>query len=289
MRPDQANDLRKLVLNAVRQAGPSDAAPPRTIVVAGGKGGVGTTTIAVRLATALARDGRRAVLVDANLAGPDVAQLCGIDDAYGMAEVLAGTRTVHEVLERGPLGVQVLPAARGKTDPAECTPQTLERLFTQLGGLGAHADFVIVDAGCGNGRVMRRFWEAADAVLLVTHPDSVAVMDAYALVKLVCGDDPPRAAILALANCVTEAATADDVQVRLDRACRRFLGFEILSAGHVPFDPCVPRAAAEQPLLADVDGVAAVAFERLAYELSRQLDDLAESTARFTTAKTSLV
>lgn len=289
MRPDQATDLRKLVLHSARGFGVHDAPPPRLIVVAGGKGGVGTTTAAVHLATALAREGRRVVLVDANFASPDVAQLCGCDDAYGAIDVLSGHRTVHEVLERGPLGVQVLPTARGRADSDFCTPQAQDRLLAQLAALGAHADYVILDAGSGSQRTMRRFWEAADVVLLVTHPDSVAVMDAYAVVKLVVGDERPEAMLLTLANCVTDAAAADDVHARLDRACRRFLGIEVGSAGFVPFDPCVPRAAAERRATTlDAGSAASEAFERLAFELPRRLDASATFASRRDRLKTSV-
>jgi MinD-like ATPase involved in chromosome partitioning or flagellar assembly len=94
-------------------------------------------------------------------------------------------------------------------------------------------------------------------------------MDAYAAVKLVCNDNPLRAAIVALTNCVTETAAAEEVHLRLDRAARRFLGCTIQSAGQVPFDPQVPRAAAEQhPLPLDsTTCAAAAAFERLSLEL----------------------
>lgn len=272
MLPDQANDLRKLVLHAVRGVHTPEARPPKTVVVCGGKGGVGTTTAAVNLSAALAREGQRVVLVDADFAGPSVAGMCGLDEPSGVADVLAGRRTVHEVLVRGPLGMQVLPARRERTDPQDCTPQAQERLLGQLAALGPHADYVLIDAGSGSGRVMRRFWDAADAVLLVTHADSVAVMDAYTVIKLVCGENPLRAVVCPIANCVTDAAMGDDVQARLDRACRRFLGFGIEAIGSVPFDPCVPRAASEQRLPAAAsDSAATAAFEQLAVALQRQL------------------
>lgn len=274
MMPDQANDLRRLVLRSGRTGGLNDSPPPKLVVVAGGKGGVGTTTVALNLAVALAREGRRTVLVDADFAGPDCAALCRIDERYGAADVLAGRRTVHEVLQLGPGGIQVLPAARGLTDPADCTPQAQDRLLAQLEALGPHADYVLLDAGSAGGRVMRRFWEAADAVLLVTHPDTVAVMDAYASIKLVCQDTPLRAVLASVANCVADEVAAADVHERLDRACRRFLGVTILPAGFLPFDPCVPRAAAGQhPFLIDApDGAAALGIDRLAVEVPRLLE-----------------
>jgi flagellar biosynthesis protein FlhG len=181
---------------------------------------------------------------------------------------------VHEVLQRGPGGIQVLPASRGLTDPSDCTPQAQERLITQLEGLGPHADYVLLDVGSGTGRTMRRFWEAADAVLLVTHPDTVAVMDAYAAVKLVCQDNPLRGRILSLANCVPDAEAAADVHGRLDRACLRFLALKVTAAGELPFDPSVPRAGAEQHpfLLESPEGPAAAGMNRLAIEVPRLVE-----------------
>jgi flagellar biosynthesis protein FlhG len=263
-----------LVLRAGRDE-PLDGPLPKIIVVCGGKGGVGTTTVAINLGVSLAREGRRVVLVDVDFAGPDVANLCRVDQGYGAADVLAGRRTVHEVLQLGPGGIQVLPAIRGSTDPEDCTPAAQERLIAQLQALGPHADHILLDAGSGSGRVMRRFWEAANAVLLVTHPDTVAVMDAYAVVKLICQEQPPGAAIATVANCATDEAAAADVHERLDRACRRFLGLSIAAAGHIPFDPCVPRAdAVERPLLIESPQCdAAAAIDRLARQLLRLVEN----------------
>lgn len=271
MSPDQANDLRKLVLHSGR-GGLNDSPPPKTVVLAGGKGGVGTSTIAVNLAVALAREGGRVVLVDADFAGPDVATLCGVDDQYGAADVLAGRRTVHEVLERGPGGIQILPAARGLTDPADCTPAAQDRLIEQLQALGPHAEYVLIDAGTGSGRTMRRFWESADLVMLVTHPDAAAVMDAYAAIKLVERDEPLPTPIAVVANCTADEAAGIEAHARIDRACQRFLNVQTEAAGSIPFDPHAPRAAAaEKPLVIEApESPAATAIDRMASELSRR-------------------
>jgi flagellar biosynthesis protein FlhG len=180
---DQANHLRKLVLSgAVDPRGPDDDAP-FLIAVAGGKGGVGTTTLAVNLATALARDGRRTLLVDADISHADVAKLCGLHDGYTVADVLSGRRTLHEAIQRGPAGVQIVPGSWAGEDLTEASPPAQQRFIRQLRGLGAHAEYVIIDAGSGLNRVVQTFWRSADAVLLVTTPDLVSVMDAYAQSK----------------------------------------------------------------------------------------------------------
>jgi len=54
------------------------------IVVMSGKGGVGKTTVAVNLATALSRRGKKVGILDVDIHGPNVPKMLGIDEGMGM-------------------------------------------------------------------------------------------------------------------------------------------------------------------------------------------------------------
>ncbi len=115
---DQASDLRHLVrIDLAQNRFPSESAdtPPRIIVVTGGKGGVGTTTIALHLAMAMSQEGQRAVLVDADFNGADATKLCQLEPRLNIFDVLEDRADVHEVLMPGPEGGSSSCPAIGRT------------------------------------------------------------------------------------------------------------------------------------------------------------------------------
>jgi flagellar biosynthesis protein FlhG len=269
---DQANDLRQLVRQAISTRNDAAATRPKLIVVSGGKGGVGTTTVAVNLAIALVQRGSRTVLVDADTRGSDARILCQLDELYTMADVLSARRTVRESLQPGPAGLQVLPGAWAEGDISECPPQSQERLIGQLLDLGNRADCVMVDAGNGPNGHNTRLWQAADLILLVTTSELASVMDAYASIKvLAAGDDSIR--IQPLVNMAHSQADVDEVFGRLNRACLRFLGIHLKDAAWLPADPEVVQAGkAEKPFVLNATDCPA----------SHQTRCLAEATAKKT-------
>ncbi|MCA9103021.1 MAG: P-loop NTPase [Planctomycetales bacterium] len=229
---DQADELRYLARHNAASAAPLRFPSPRIIAVAGGKGGVGTTTVAVNLAVALGVQGHRVVLADLQFDGGDVATHCDITPLASVEDVLAGRLTVHEALSLGPAGVQVLPGAWPKHTLVDPDDADLERLIWGLQGLGRHVDLVVLDVGAQVNRQSRRFWLAADEIVLVTTPDTVALMDAYATIKLMT-DSPLTGTVHALVNMADEAA-AESATGRLSRACQRFLNFDIATFAHLP-------------------------------------------------------
>ena len=83
---------------------------PIRVAFTSGKGGVGKTSVTVHVAAALAEQGVRVGVVDADLALGNVDVLLGLQSSWHLGHVIAGERTVEEVLLSTPSGILVAPA-----------------------------------------------------------------------------------------------------------------------------------------------------------------------------------
>jgi MinD-like ATPase involved in chromosome partitioning or flagellar assembly len=273
--PDQAHDLRRLATHREYGEMPRCGTRPALIVVAGGKGGVGTTTVALNLAGALTRAGVRSLLVDADPCG-DAALLCDIEERYTLADVLAGRRTWDEATCFGSDGVRLIVGQRG-WDSLGSSAATARQLVDRLSAQDMHADAVVIDAGNRLGGIVPHVCGEADAVVMVTTTDAASVVDTFDAIKAFYHPDlapsfhreenlansvPPRrpssvgrnqlpwhclcqavshrdekcdfeARLYLLVNMTPEAREAETVHYRLARTCRRTLGINLQSCGHL--------------------------------------------------------
>ena len=123
----------------------------KLINIMGGKGGVGTTTLAVNLAVSLQEINRECsvALVDLNLQFGDVALYLDLDPIYTFGDVTADPSRLDEafltsLLSRHSSGLYVLPAA---DRVMEVNSQTLECVERSLEVLLSRFDYVVLDSG----------------------------------------------------------------------------------------------------------------------------------------------
>jgi flagellar biosynthesis protein FlhG len=267
MMHDQADELRQLV-RARSAAGHERGPVVPLIVVCGGKGNVGATTIAANLTVALARRGRRAVFVDADLEHGGNAHFGQQRERGSVVDVLAGRRGARDVLQRGPAGIQVLSGAWPAGESDHYSSAAHDRLIHELKNLSPHGEVIVVDAGSSRNPCMRRLWQAADLVLMVTTTEPASVMECYAAIKVLTPSDE-RPPIHTLVNLAADAAVAIGVQARIAEACRRFLGLRAVAAAHV--ERCDSTASTEGTLIYPARSPSARALDRLADTLWAQL------------------
>jgi flagellar biosynthesis protein FlhG len=223
---DQADKLRQLVRETIKENAALEPGVP-LVAVSGARPGVGTSTVAARLAQELTQLGKRVILVDANLLHPTLATEFAIESHIGIAEVLNGARSAVEALEPVGHGLHLLPAILAKDIHPDLNIKALRRLITELRTLHNTADLVVLDAGHGMCPWIERLWTAAMQILLISAPDAGSIRDAYTSVKLAPWGDVDGKLRLVVNQC-DDAALAARVGDGFSSTCRQFLGMKLV-------------------------------------------------------------
>ncbi len=229
---DQAQRLRTIVGNK---------SGARVLAVTSGKGGVGKTNTSVNLAIALAAQGKRVILMDADLGLANVEVLLGLSSLHNLEHVIEGEKSISEILVKGPGGISIVPGSSGLAQIADLTGAGRQNLLGGLQELQSQSDFIILDTMAGIGRNAVAFALAADEVLLITTPEHPAIVDAYAMLKTLYANRPETVVRL-IVNMVPNPALAQAVATKLSGVSQRYLGRNLSCLGYLARDTHVSQA-----------------------------------------------
>jgi flagellar biosynthesis protein FlhG len=237
----------------------------RAIAVASGKGGVGKTNVVANLALALRRRGKRVIIVDADLGLANLDTLLGLNPRANLRHVLAGERSIEEVLVDGPAGVKVVPAASGVAELTHLTQAQRVLLLEQVGRLENAFDVLLLDTGAGISANVLYFAVAAQQTLVVLTPEPTSLTDAYALIKVLSIHHREQR-FGVLVNMAKSETEAKRTFAHLARVAERFLHVSLDDHGFVPYDDELPEAVRRQQAVLELapSSPASRAFEALA-------------------------
>ena len=252
-----------------RPSNPRPGRGPVTLAVTSGKGGVGKTNVVVNLAVALARLRNRVAILDADFGLGNVDVLLGLTPNEHLGHVLAGQKAIPEIMVDGPFGVRIIPASSGLRDLTALTPRQWQRLNAGLADIADQLDFLIIDTGAGISNNVTEVLFGTDRVLLVTSLEPTAVVDAYALIKILTVNNPQKS-IGVLVNGTHDEAEAELVFNQLSVAAARFLDRKLDSYGSVVHDPALRSAVLLQRAVVDhaPDAPSSRCFRSLASRIS---------------------
>lgn len=164
---------------------------PRIIAVANQKGGVGKTTTAINLATALAAIHKKVLIIDLDPQGNASTSL-GIDKSkrnVNSYHVLIGERTCDEVtVETEIPGLSIVPSGMDLSGAEIELVDVEEREFClsrALKGAGRGYDFVFIDCPPSLGLITLNAFVAAQAVLVPLQCEFLALEGVSQLVKTI--------------------------------------------------------------------------------------------------------
>lgn len=213
----------------------------RAIAVSSGKGGVGKTNLAVNLAVALAAQGKRVALLDADLGLANADVLCGITPRATLEDVVTGDRSIDEVMVQAPGGFRLVPGASGVSRLADMGQLQRRIVLEQLMTLERSVDVLVVDTGAGIGANSMAFAAAAHTILVASTPEPTSIADAYGAIKTLVARGC-RDGIHLVVNMVEDESEGVQVHARVDRVARAFLNARVAYAGAVPRDPAIPAS-----------------------------------------------
>ncbi len=145
------------------------------------KGGVGKTTVAINLATAMQLRGYNVLIVDADSINPCVGLYMGLQDVnVGTFEAMRGKVDVRRAIIPHPVtGLHILPGKTGSED-TKYTKAQVSRFFKTIIALGY--DFIIVDTQPGI--MFPNNLDAYDEGLIVTLPFEASCLSALKMSQL---------------------------------------------------------------------------------------------------------
>jgi ATP-binding protein involved in chromosome partitioning len=167
----------------------------RIIAIGSGKGGVGKSTTSVNIALALAAEGLRVGLLDADLYGPSVPKLLGIegqpairDDgiftphtAHGLKVMSIGSMLTQDqaVVWRGPMATSALRQLLRETD-------------------WDNIDVLVIDLPPGTGDIHISLFQqtVVDGVVIVSTPQDLALIDAKKAIDMLRRMEVPMVGLI---------------------------------------------------------------------------------------------
>jgi ATP-binding protein involved in chromosome partitioning len=173
----------KVIAHAVQRGVPLLPNVKNIVAVASGKGGVGKSTTAVNLALALAAEGAKVGILDADIYGPSQPMMMGIEgrpessdgktmapmENYGVQVMSIGflVEPDNPMIWRGPM-----------------VTQALEQLLRQTNW--ADLDYLIVDLPPGTGDIQLTLSQRVPltGAVIVTTPQDIALLDAKKGIKM---------------------------------------------------------------------------------------------------------
>jgi ATP-binding protein involved in chromosome partitioning len=235
------------------------------VAVGAGKGGVGKSTVAMNLALALQRQGLRAGLLDADIYGPSLPILLGME--HGTKDVKMSPDKHILPLEAHGLPMMSFGYFLGEGSPAIWRGPMVSKAVKQFarGVAWPELDVLIVDLPPGTGDIPLSLAQAVvlSGAVIVTQPPRVAMSEARKAAQMFKTLEVPLLGVVENMTGLFGRGAA--------RAVAAELGIPFL--GEIPFDETIVSEgdAGTPTMVVRPEGASGIAFDQVATAVAHEL------------------
>lgn len=242
------------------------------IAVASGKGGVGKSTTAVNLALALARDGARVGILDADIYGPSMPRMLGVagkpdtdgkriipHEAHGIKVMSMGFLVEEEtpMIWRGPMVTSALQQMLGESDWGEL-------------------DYLVIDLPPGTGDIQLTLVQKVPVAgaVIVTTPQDIALLDARKALQMFRKLEVPVLGVVENMSTHICGQCGHEEPIFGEGGGERMAGdYDIPLLGQLPLDISIRKAldAGRPTLVEDPDGEISASYLAFARRTGAEL------------------
>jgi flagellar biosynthesis protein FlhG len=266
---DQAETLREIMKG--RTGTVAEQSKTRIITVASGKGGVGKTNISTNLAIAYAQQGKKVILMDADLGLANVNVVLGIIPKYNLYHLIRKQKSMSDIIMDTNYGIQIVAGASGFAKIANLSEDERRNFVDEISELSI-ADIIIIDTSAGVSNNVLSFVAAADDAIIVTTPEPTAITDAYGIIKIIATEiDNLNLGLKLVVNRVKSVVEGKKVAERVINIAGQFLNVKVDYLGYVYEDILVQNSVLRQKpfMIVDPKAKASICLRHLVSRLEK--------------------
>lgn len=245
----------------------------RRIVITGGKGGVGKTTLTANLGARLAKRGLRVCMMDLDLGLNNLDVIMGAEKkaTFDIVDVVEGRCRLKQALVQDAFcnSLFLMPGCK-KSEKGNISGQNVKLVVNRMSQL---FDYILMDCPAGVGAEFHRAVSAADEAIVVATPTPASVRDAKKTITLLQSYD------LISVKAVVNRLRGDMVMSgEMMDAFEVFSLLKVSALGIVPDDDSL---SFRLPTESMKDSPADTALEMLATNLHEGTEDMFDCLSRY--------
>ncbi len=241
------------------------------VAFSSGKGGTGKSFVILNTAYALARLGKKVLLIDVDLNLSNINIMLDIKVEQTLYHFLQDKAILSDLIYKYKPNLHLLFGDSGKSDHPDMNENNSQKVFSSLREISKNYDLILLDTGSGVGEEVMSFLTYSDYNVIVTTPEPTSIMDAYVVIKLLSKEGIRKNKLIVVNRCQKEN-DANSAFENLNKASLHFLNESLQIAGWLPYSENASKSILDQKLYI-VENTETFLAKRI-YSLARRLSKI---------------